>query len=885
MNRMDKIHLRWHQVLEVPIACCLLLLILVGCKKDRGNEEELSNTYTSFRLRNINVTGDGETVIKSIRLVMAKSATGEVVYNELLTWNNGNQVPPANLSGSQHSDPIELRTGRGNYDFYLFANEESMGTENLSILRGAIGNTTNLSKLKQVAFASSEISTIDETNKPLVSIGILKSHTLLGNGTKENPEIVSAALVRNVAKFTLEVRRKKASPDSEALPGVKITGFELLNIPNKYNLLFSSEPFLKENSESDLLDLGRQTVSISDADYNNTNPSQSIYTSPNYYFTEHLFERGGSINRPTTLKVYFTTAESNYTTEVSTTFPIDAHSFREIREGVLKYVDALHANLNDISGYSVFRGLHYKVVLNITDQKAEPTLDIVLQPWLQSEQVVEIKDQIFNATKDEVMLNYYSGAQNNVMILNNFVSGDLRWSIAEPNTDEWLQITSPSGNNIETLDGKPLTFKFTAKSFNDTSYDEQGRPTDSERKATITFTSNNYVNPVTVVVKQRPRQLIRPERRYVNFINEGGEILIPVESFGREWNATIVSNVSTIFIPTKWITATREGNAVRIKVESTNDIDLLRHAEVKLYDGTGEAGYIWVEQGNYIPVTITESGLNYTILDRNLGALNSAYDRDTWKIGSEISNRERVSRNGYYYQQGRIPDGYHTLGIDHIKGYIEQSLKNTSYNKVEITNRPNGPLKWGDLGTGYVYGKYTRDQAFGRFIVAESTPNYATSAEADNSWFTKEGSNTPYPSWTTPDGKKNKGVDPCPEGYRVPTLNELTDILKHSSQDPYSRVDESAGIWLNGQNFSGYDTDIYLPIVPKRSEAGFLNIDDWLYDSGADEMVGCYASSTTDENSMSVVTLIMRSRGVSINNTYKVGHAAGVAVRCIKETE
>ena len=80
------------------------------------------------------------------------------------------------------------------------------------------------------------------------------------------------------------------------------------------------------------------------------------------------------------------------------------------------------------------------------------------------------------------------------------------------------------------------------------------------------------------------------------------------------------------------------------------------HAEVKLYDGTGEAAYIWVEQGNYIPVIITESGINYTILDRNLGALYSAYNRDAWKAGSEISNRERVAPVSYTHLIGYYPE-------------------------------------------------------------------------------------------------------------------------------------------------------------------------------------------------------------------------------------
>lgn len=862
--------------LLISLMALLLVVLLSGCRKSRSDQEPMmAPGYMALSLRSINIPGDQETTIKTVRLVIAKYPGGEVVYNQLLTWDNGSQTPPEKLSRATHSDPIELLSASTPYDFYLFANEESMPETNQRILQGGLDNVIRFRDFDPIPFEESEITTIDGTAKPLISIGVVSRKTLQGNGTKEAPEVVEATLVRNISKLTLTVHRKKDSPESTADPNVKVTGFELINIPKQYPLFFSGKAY---GATTGTLSSGRVNVSISDY---NKGPEEALYTSAAYYLPEHLIKSGGTDY--TALKVYYTTGDSG--TELSNTYYLNAGDINEIRSKILAPINAATEDLNDIDSYSIFRSLHYKVRLNVTDKRIKPILDIHLQPWLSSMQNVEYTDPLFNSTKDVVELNYEGGSSNVVQLLNNFESGSFTWSVeGDP---DWLEVIPPAGSESGrvSMDGTPVLFSFRAKSANETWYDADGKPHDEERETAITFTPQSYDHPVRVVVHQRARKLIRPERRYVCFIGEGGSVVIPVESFGRQWGATVVTNYSTLADNTSWVKAEKDGtgSGVKITIDSTNDTDLIRYAEVKLYDGTGESAYIWVEQGNYKPVKVTENGADLVILDRNLGAIKSASNRGAWFTNSEITNRERVERNGFYYQYGRTPDGYHLLGVDLVFGTINRSIPITE-ERVDPHYRPDGPLKWTDLATGQIRRKSSRDVQHGLFIASDESAEGA-SLSMDNSWFVPDPT-APRPSWANADGTKREGVDPCPEGYRVPKLEEYGRIFpKDGTTGSFDHLRVSHGVWVTGVDITTSTArDIYFPISPRRSERGTLNIRHWTIDDGVENSTYYGTSDGATDNYCNALYMHWNDLGdLRWEEETPISYGSGVVIRCIKE--
>lgn len=858
----------------ISLMALVLVVLLSGCRKSRSYQEPMMGTgFMAMSLRSINIPGDQETTIKTVRLVIAKYPGGEVVYNQLLTWDNGSQTPPQELSRATLSDPIELLSASTPYDFYLFANEESMPQKDQRILQGGLDNVIRFRDFEPIPFTESEITTIDEAAKPLISVGVVSRKSLQGNGTKDAPEKVEATLVRIISKLTLAIYRKKDSPESTADPNVKVTGFELINIPKQYPLFFSGQAY-----DAAVGTWSSRRVDVSISDYNK-GEEEALYTSDAYYLPEHLIKSGGTDY--TALKVYYTTGDSG--TELSNTYYLDAGDINEIRSEILDHINAATVDLNDIDIYSIFRSLHYKVRLNITDQRVKPLLDIHLQPWLPSMQNVEYTDPLFNSSKDVVELNYEEGSSNTVQLLNNFESGSFTWSVeGDP---DWLEVIPPAGaeSGHVAMDGTPVLFSFRAKSANETWYSADGMPHDEEREAAITFTPQSYDHPVRVVVHQRARKLIRPERRYVCFIGEGGSVTIPVKSFGRQWGATVVTNYSTLADNTSWVKAEKNGTrSVKITVDSTHDTDLIRYAEVKLYDGTGQSAYIWVEQGNYKPVRVTENGADLVILDRNLGAIKSASNREAWFANSEITNRERVERNGFYYQYGRTPDGYHLLGIDLVFGTINRSIPITE-ERVDPHYRPDGPLKWTDLGTGQIMRKPSRDAQHGLFIASDESDE-GTSLSMDNSWFVPT---APRPSWANADGTKRKGVDPCPEGYRVPRLEEYGRIFPtDGTTGSFDHLRVSHGVWIKGADIATSSTarDIYFPISPARSERGTLSIRQWTIGDGV-ENTSYYGTSNgaTDDYCNALYMHWNDSGDLWWEEKTPISYGSGVVIRCIKE--
>lgn len=486
---------------------------------------------------------------------------------------------------------------------------------------------------------------------------------------------------------------------------------------------------------------------------------------------------------------------------------------------------------SDRAIYDIVRNNHYHFNVSVPEDGKELKVVFEVQPWNLIENVFSATDDYMNASKEDVVMNYPNEDPNSFMILSNFKNKILSYSVeyADLNDKDWFSMTPATPTSING------NLEFNTKT---TSENLGGTP----RIATVTFHVDGYAHDVSVRIIQLPRQDI-VTRKYVNFIGTGGTVNISVDNYGYDWRAEIVENYSTIAGTPDWVTLNKSGSQLTINVKSTNDVNLLRYAVVKIYDGSDRAAYIWVEQGNYKEVKVN----GHTILDRNLGALKTATDRNAWTAGAPISNQERVRVNGFYYQWGRVPDGYHWHGIDVVNGNISTSLASAQVDstRVDYATHPDAmPLKWWDPVV-----PASQDPQYGRFIAAES-------------WLSTSGA---FPKlWGDPE---KVGVDPCPEGYRVPTLAEMKGILSNLTYYDYTQ-----GFWAT----TSTGTDTFFPRSEFRDSSGTLQM--WSRDNN--QPYTYYMTSDLDGINAAVALLYNSSLKAS-EQFVPVGY--GVPVRCIKE--
>ncbi|MBR8770542.1 hypothetical protein [Porphyromonas levii] len=785
----------------------LAILMVHGCKP-REVESGDGMFRMAVNLRSINTNDEDR--VASLRMIIAESATGKVVYNDKPKFPNGYE---------KRSEVIEVKNA-GLYDFYFFANEDDSGiTPEQKTKIQTLRNVAQLYPQEKIPFDPDFVP--NKVDKLFPMLAVYKNVSVSG-GSIDDPQVIPVTLIRNFSKVTININRKIE------VPGAKhavIKRIYLKNLATQFIPLFTMRTHAEEG-----LGITTTTKKLSKplpvAPYNTAG---EIFTET-MYISELL--RQGTDPQGTTVVIEYTqTAESTVVKTLE--LPIDIQYIDEL-ETIFAHL-GLMMKPEDITKFttqSILRNMHYIVNINISDAQTQPVVRLEVEPWTLIANDFTSTDDYMNASKEDVVMNYLNGDPNSFMILSNFEGRILSYSVqyADPLDTDWFTMTPANPTYIT----GNLEFRTST-----TSENIGGTP----RIATVTFHVDGYAHDVRVRVVQLPRQDM-VARKYVNFIGTGGSVNIRVNSYGYDWRAEIVENYSTISGTHDWIRLMKNSSQLTIKAEPTNDVNLLRYAVIKIYDGSDRAAYIWVEQGNYKEVTVN----GYTILDRNLGALKTATDRNAWPVGAPISHQERVRVNGFYYQWGRVPDGYHWHGINVLDGTINTSLTSEQLNAypVDYTTHPDGmPLKWWDPA---VPG--SQDPQYGRFIAAEP-------------WLSTSGS---FPQlWGYP---KKVGVDPCPEGYRVPTLAEMNGIL---SKLEY--IESSQGFWAESSDGTTY---VYFPRSQFRSSNGTLN--DWLEPKTHPTY---YSTSELYNNLNSKVSYLYTHNTQAREYNYPVSY--GIPVRCIKE--
>jgi len=171
-----------------------------------------------------------------------------------------------------------------------------------------------------------------------------------------------------------------------------------------------------------------------------------------------------------------------------------------------------------------------------------------------------------------------------------------------------------------------------------------------------------------------------------------------------------------------------------------------------------------------------------------------------------------------------------------------------------------GLFQWGRRGDGHEqHNSLTTEMlstsnvpGHGNFIITSASPNDWRSPQNDALW--NAGTET------APIKAAN---DPCPPGWRVPTIVELVTLRDSGSE--WTTVNGVAG-----RQFGTAPNTIFLPAVGRRFNTGMI--------AGVGQ-VGYYWSSTVD--GILACDLYFNSR--TVNRNFSSVRVRGVSVRCVAE--
>lgn len=390
-------------------------------------------------------------------------------------------------------------------------------------------------------------------------------------------------------------------------------------------------------------------------------------------------------------------------------------------------------------------------------------LTLIPEQWSVEEESHSYESEYIVLTRDTVDLSAAKGSKGKFWILADQLSStskSLTYSFdSKPEPPAWLAMDKQPA----TLTGESAEVAFHTLSENE---DDSDKP----RTCEVVITPEGYTRPLKVVIRQLPIQYIQA-RPYVAFVGDAisGPLStkITVQSHNYDWTAEVVDTYCTAASTGNWLTVKKlDGHTLEITVTPVEKrMNILRIGMIKIYDGTNHPAYIRVEQGGYKAIELDNGQI---WLDRNMGALSYAHYTQ-WERNAVITGYDRVRVNGAFYQTGRVPDGYQYNGMDLLAGNIHDKLTDAEKTDLLASRQPR---RLGDApGTGN-FSIVTpeelpaADPQYHKFIVSGAPGNWYSEPFRTPKWF----------SFTR--GKKCEGLDPCPEGYRIPFANEFESMIK-----------------------------------------------------------------------------------------------------------
>lgn len=544
-----------------------------------------------------------------------------------------------------------------------------------------------------------------------------------------------------------------------------------------------------------------------------------------------------------------------------------------------EYTISLTNRSDDEDLYAIRRNTWYRYELKFYGEKMRVLgpLTITPQDWsLDEDESLSYDDEYIVLTQDTVTLSANEGAKGKFMILSDQLGSDpksLTYTFNGKSTPpDWLEMEGKLPTSLNKGESTEIAFHTLSENEDDN---------DEPRVCELVITPKDYKRPLRVVIRQLPIQYIQA-RPYVAFVGDKASgplsTKITVRAHSYDWKAGVVDTYCTAASTGNWLTLKKIDNqTLEISVEPVEArMNILRIGMIKIYDGTNHPAYIRVEQGGYKAIEL-DNGQVW--LDRNMGALSYAH-YEQWKGGAVITGFDRVRVNGAFYQTGRVPDGYQYNGMDLLAGNINTSL--TAAEKTDLL-ASRQPRRLGDApGTGSSSIVSPEEQLpaadpqYHKFIASGARDNWDSELFRNPKWFKLN------------PGKKREGLDPCPEGYRIPFKNEFKTMIEGDQISIDGTRDGGSQFRKNAMGYFYMSKDqkqsLYIPLGGWRDTDGSLQ-DWWNVDDATPKAK--YAIYNLDSPSLAGYCLLGYDNSMQFfaPPKTKTKTAEGLLVRCIKITD
>lgn len=344
-------------------------IFIIGCSDfDEGKDLiEDKDINIGFRVRSINEDNEYyEDRVNSVRVIIAESETGNVIYNDMLRF------PSDDFTKTSNSIFIKRKA----YDYYFIANETTGGQDFVTALK-AVPNTS-------VFYTDNRFWNLRYSSdfKPNLNQGFLMSARYKGvtiakgayseddpwifnkNGVPQDKNF-KVGLIRALAKINIEFKGffNDEPLNSQYTLKKAIQEVSITNIPKYYSV----PPIDKNYTE--LFPGTSELTNITIIDFSSFNYSNKDVGSLTYYIPEFLITKSAISATPTTIKVKMK-RPSGEIKELIATFDNDDFSGYDQQD----LRDVVPGNLN---AKTTLRNTKYNFQFNLKEQE----IILEVQPW------------------------------------------------------------------------------------------------------------------------------------------------------------------------------------------------------------------------------------------------------------------------------------------------------------------------------------------------------------------------------------------------------------------------------------------------------------------------------------------------------------------------